>query len=146
MCRCLEECRLTWSIPRVPVHFDAIKPGSSWTRDQLAELWSYQSFHAIARGVFTPAGQSLIVLFVTEDKQESLTPYADRLDGGVLHWEGKDKHQNDLRIAQSEKTGDEIHVFYRERHHSPFTYLGQVRLISAKLLTHKPSEFVFAVS
>lgn len=139
----LEDENRTCFIPGVPVQFESIKKGTEWERNELAELWGYRSFHAIARGVFTPANQNLIVLFVTEDKQESLTQYEDRLSGKRLHWEGEDKHQNDSRIADASKVGNEIHVFHRKRHHTPFTYLGEVRLISSKLLTDKPSEFVF---
>lgn len=127
------------------VQFDSISKGSEWDRNKLANLWGYQSFHALARGVFTPAGQRLIVLFVTEQKQESLTQYDDRLVGKVLHWEGEDGHQNDLRIAHAGEKGDEIHVFYRERHHEPFRYLGEVRVKEATLLTSQPSQFELEV-
>ncbi|GEM_PF-3158137 len=34
--------------------FNKIYKGSSYSRPQLAELWGYASFHAIARGVITP--------------------------------------------------------------------------------------------
>ena len=125
----------------MPVQFDSLSKGSEWDRNELANLWGYQSFHALARGVFTPAGQRFIVLFVTEQKQESLTQYDDRLVGKVLHWEGEDGHQNDLRIAHAAENGDEIHVFYRERHHEPFRYLGEVRVKKATLLTKQPSQF-----
>lgn len=129
----------------MPVQFESIKKGTEWDRNELAELWGYQSFHAIARGVFTPANQNLIVLFVTEDKQESLTQYDDRLTGKTLHWEGEDGHGNDSRIAHASNSGDEIHVFHRNRHHTAFTYIGEVRVKSFKLLSDKPSEFVFEV-
>ena len=70
--------------------FARIAVGSIWDRNALAELWGYRSFHALARGVFTPAGDNKIVLFVTEQKQESQTPYTDRLEGGQrLFWEGE---------------------------------------------------------
>ena len=127
----------------MPVQFDSIKKGTEWDRNELAELWGYQSFHAISRGVFTPAGQNIVVLFVTEDKQESLTQYDDRLVGKTLHWEGEDGHRNDSRIAGAAKRDDEVHVFHRQRHHTPFTYLGKVRVRSFKLLSDKPSVFTF---
>ena len=130
----------------MPVSFDSITPGSNWTRNALAELWSYKSFHAIARGVVSPKGRTLLVLFVTEDKQEGLTQYADRLDGKTLHWEGEENHQNDERIARSPRTNDEIHVFHRPRHHEPFTYLGRVIVTDARMRSNKPSEFVFELT
>jgi putative restriction endonuclease len=130
----------------MPVHFHSIPKGAVRDRNQLAEHWGYASFHAIGRGVFTPAGQNIIVLFVTEDKQDSATQYADRLEGETLYWEGEDKHGNDRRIADADNAGDEIHVFYRERHHMPFTYIGRVRVKSVRLLSDKPSEFVFEIA
>ena len=127
------------------VQFDSIKVGTEWDRNQLARLWGYQSFHAIARGVVTPAQDNKIILFVTEEKQESLTQYADGLRDGTLKWEGEDGYANDSRIVDSEKSGDEIHIFYRERHHAPFTYLGMGTVRSHKLLSNEPSKFVLKV-
>ncbi len=128
------------------VRFDSIKVGTEWDRNQLARLWGYQSFHAIARGVVTPAHDNKIILFVTEEKQEGLTQYADRLCGGTLEWEGEDGHASDRRIAEAAIAGDEIHIFYRERHHAPFRYLGIGTVMSHSLLSNAPSKFVFRVS
>jgi hypothetical protein len=130
----------------MPISFDSISPGSKWTRNALAELWSYKSFHAIARGVVTPKGRNVIVLFVTEDKQEGLTQYVDHLEGNTLHWEGEENHQNDGRIANSPQTRDEIHVFHRPRHHESFTYLGRVIVKEVRMRSDKPSEFVFQLT
>lgn len=129
----------------MPIQFDNFKPGTQWDRKQLAERWGYKSFHAIARGVVTPAGDNKIILFVTEEKQEGFTPYADRLLDGVLEWEGEDRHASDRRIANAKSSGDEIHIFYRSRHHALFTYLGTGTVKSSKLLTNRPSEFKFQV-
>lgn len=127
----------------MPIHFDSIEKGSTWDRKALARIWGYRSFHAIARGVITPTGQNVIVLFVTEQKQESLTPYEDELVGQTLHWEGEEGHQNDLRIRDAEKSGDQIHVFHRFQHHAPFFYLGKAHLKSATLRSNAPSKFTF---
>lgn len=128
------------------VEFSKIRVGSTWDRNALAAIWKYKSFHAIARGVCTPADDKKVILFVTEEKQESSTQYADRLMGGKLEWEGEAGHFNDRRIAEAADAGDEIHIFYRERHHKPFTYLGLATVISAKLSAEKPSKFVFRVN
>jgi hypothetical protein len=128
------------------VHFDSIKIGTKWDRNQLARLWGYKSFHAIARGVVTPAHDKKIILFVTEEKQEGLTQYADRLCGRTLEWEGEEGHASDRRIADSAIAGDEIHIFYRKRHHAPFTYLGIGTLVSYSLIPNAPSKFVFKLS
>lgn len=127
----------------MPVKFEAIKVGTKWDRKKLASLWGYKTFHALARGVVTPSQDNKIILFVTEEKQEGLTQYADRLLDRTLEWEGEDGHANDRRIVESEIKGDEIHIFYRERHHADFTYLGKGMLKSHTLLTERPSKFVF---
>ena len=38
-----------------------------------------------------------------------------------------------------------LHVFYRERHHEPFRYLGQARVIKTALLANQPSQFEFQI-
>ncbi len=123
------------------VSFGGITKGRTYTRDELALMWGYEDFHAIARGVFTPAGQNIIVLFVTEEKQETLTPYTDRLQGRELMWEGESGHRTDMRITTARENGEEIHVLYRQRHHQPFTYLGQFQVEDSKILTEEPSRF-----
>ena len=125
--------------------FRDVKPGSEWDRKELAKLWGYRSFHAIGRGVVTPRGGSQIVLFVTEEKQNSATQYDDRLNGSVLHWEGEEGHQNDRRIIAAERNGDAIHIFYRKRHHQRFIYLGLGRAERSTLFDDRPSKFVFRV-
>ena len=63
------------------VSFSEVTVGGPYSRNNLADLWGYASYHAIARGVVTPRDDNKIVLFVTEQKQKSGTPYADRLVG-----------------------------------------------------------------
>jgi hypothetical protein len=128
---------------RPAVSFDGIASGTVWEREQLASYWGYRTFHALARGVFTPAGDRKIILFVTAAQQEGPTQYANQLQGRVLHWEGERNHANDKRIAQSADKGDEIHVFYREQHHAPFTYKGKAVVTTFELFTDKPSKFEF---
>ncbi len=127
------------------VTFDGIAVGTDWEREQLAQRWGYRTFHALARGVFTPAADNKIILFVTETKQEHLRQHADKLHQQTLTWEGEASHTNDQRIASAEQTGEEIHVFYRALHHTPFRYLGRVRINEARLHSDRSSEFVFAL-
>ena len=61
----------------MPVSFEAIRVGTEYERPFLANLWGYQGHQAIARGVVTPADSHVIVLFVTHEKQASLTQYTD---------------------------------------------------------------------
>ena len=129
----------------MPISFAKITKGATYSRQALAELWGYASFHAIARGVVTPREDNKIVLFVTEEKQPSAEQYADRLSANKLHWEGPTDHFAEDRMLKALSTGDEIHLFYRERHHSQFTYYGRLELIGQDLRTDKPSQFTFHV-
>lgn len=127
----------------MPVTFEKIKVGETYDRPTLAALWGYRAYQAISRGVVTPKGSNKIVLFVTQEKQAHLRQYRDRFEGDELHWEGPDDHWAEDRMVAAETSGDEIHVFYRERHHAPFTYYGRAKVKSAKLGTGETvSQFV----
>jgi hypothetical protein len=41
----------------MPVGFDNIAVGQSYSRDHLAEAWGYKTRQAISRGVVTPAAK-----------------------------------------------------------------------------------------
>jgi hypothetical protein len=129
----------------MPISFAKINKAATYSRQQLAELWGYSSFHAIARGVVTPRGDSKIVLFVTEKKQSSAEQYADRLVGNTLEWEGPTDHFAEGRMLKAASSGEEIHLFHRERHHSDFTYCGQLTVVSQVLHADRPSNFTFEV-
>lgn len=129
----------------MPVTFDDLRIGEEYERPQLAKHWGYVSHYAISRGVITPNGTRYIILFVTKEKQEFLTQYRDRIEGDRLHWEGEEKHGSDDRIIHAGENGDEIHLFYRERHHSPFVYLGPITLLNHEQRTDAPSSFIFRV-
>lgn len=130
----------------MPVSFEQLIVGQSYERPYLAKLWGYRGFQAISRGVVTPANTNLIILFVTEEKQQSLTQYNDRLDGLFLHWEGEAKHSSDTRVIRASIAGDEIHLFHRKMHHSPFTYMGRIELEQHNRLKDVPSQFIFTLS
>ncbi|MEO7933255.1 MAG: hypothetical protein ABIT76_08875 [Chthoniobacterales bacterium] len=127
----------------MPIDFSNIPIGSKWDRPTLAKLWGYKTFNAIARGVITPAKQNVIILYVTIVKQEGSVQYADQLDGKKLFWEGEDKNGSDDRIKNAAANGDRIHLFHRERHHSPFEYMGTMNLVFCENVTGKPSKFEF---
>jgi len=129
----------------MPIDFKRLNYGESYERPFLAKLWGYQSFNAISRGVVTPSGTKYIIFFVTKEKQESLMQYNDYIDGDMLFWEGEKKHSSDKRVVEANKNGDEIHLFYREVHHTPFVYFGKITLTDFQLNKDKPSEFVFKI-
>lgn len=114
--------------------------GKEYTRPFIAETLGYKSYNAISRGAVTPSGLNLIILFVTEEKQEHLTQYEDRIDQDILFWEGEEKHGSDNRIITRKDT---VVVFYRKRHHSSFRYEGRARLTGYKLYSDRPSKFIF---
>lgn len=129
----------------MPISFAKVKKGATYSRQALAELWGYASFHAIARGVVTPRDDNKIVLFVTHEKQASAEQYADQLSGNILDWDGPTDHFAERRMLNSTSSGDEIHLFYRERHHSDFTYCGRLTLVSHVFRADRPSHFKFTV-
>jgi len=120
--------------------FSFLVVGAEYDRPTLARLWGYESFNAISRGVVTPRGVSAILLFVTREKQETLTQYEDRIDRDVLFWEGEKGHGSDNRIVEGR---DEVHLFYRDRHHQSFTYKGRVVVRQYHLYSDRPSKFSF---
>jgi len=128
----------------MPVTFESVLQGEEYDRPTLASLWGYQSWNALGRGIVTPANEKTIVLFVTKEKQETLTQYEDHFDGDTLHMEGETNHSHDDRLVNAERIGDQIHLFYRERHHSSFTYFGEVWLVHSSIHQDKPCRFVFS--
>src|SRR5260370_37593301 len=129
----------------MPVSFSTIRVGKSYSRNELASLWGYASFHAIARGVVTPSHDNKIILFVTREKQTSAEQYEDELLAGQLRWEGPTDHFAEERMVRAAQAGDEIHLFYRERHHMHFLYHGQLRILSCEPHMERPSRFVFKI-
>lgn len=124
------------------IDFSGLIVGSQYDRPYLAKIWGYQSFNAISRGVFTPANQNIIVLFVTREKQQALTQYEDHVEQDTLFWEGEKGHGSDKRIIEKKDT---IHVFFREKHHSDFIYEGRAVLQRFHLFSDRPSKFSFTL-
>jgi hypothetical protein len=123
--------------------FSGIQIGKKYSRPWLATEWGFAGYEAISKGVFCPAGGGQIILFVTWIKQKSLEQYKDFISGEFLFWEGETGHGNDQRIVKAKPTGEAIHLFFREIHHSAFEYKGLVDLVSYDFLTNGPSSFVF---
>jgi putative restriction endonuclease len=117
--------------------------GDRYTRPELAELWGYRGYQALARGVVTPAAAGVIILFVTHMKQQALTQYKDFISGDYLYWEGEERHATDERVAYAHDNGEEIHLFYRDVHHTSFQYRGPLEIRRFIPHDNKPSEFVF---
>lgn len=131
------------SIRTRALSFDALRVGDNYDRPFLARLWGYRDWHALGRGAVTPAKSNKIVLFITREKQRVQVQYEDHFDGDVLKIEGETNHGTDDRVIGAKAAGDEIHLFYRQAHHSPFTYYGEVHLRECQRHTDRPSRFVF---
>jgi putative restriction endonuclease len=86
--------------------------GKSYERPELARMWGYKGWQALGKGIVTPSGKNLIILFVTKEKQSSLTQYEDYFENDLLHMEGEENHQNDVRLAQTIHSNDEVYLFY----------------------------------
>jgi len=125
----------------MPVSFENITVGQMYTRPELARLWEYESHQALARGVVTPKNDNKIILFVTEEKQSYQEQYRDELHGDTLYWEGPTDHFAEERMIHVTETRDEIHVFHRKRHHTPFRYLGCATVGKVTRNAIKPSRF-----
>ena len=131
----------------IAINFDKLKINHEYDRPYLAKLWGFNGYAGISRGVITPASNTkIIILFVTKEKQDTLTQYNDYINGSLLHWEGEKKHGSDQKIASSKETSTKIYLFYRSIHHSPFIYYGEIFLKDFAQKYDKPSEFLFIIS
>lgn len=128
------------------LNMNDLKIGNKYERPYLAQLWGYKDFHAIARGVFTPKNDNKIILFITKEKQTVLVQYGDYYDveNGLLYMDGEERHTSDKKLIDQE---NEFYLLYRDKHHSPFIYYGQIYPSSWELsMGTKPSKFVFSTS
>lgn len=120
--------------------------GNKYTALELAAIWNYKSHHALVKGIVTPEKANQLILFVTKIKQSGATQYEDELIGNILYMMGQTAHGTDNRIIQNlEVHKDDIYLFYREIHHTPFTYFGKCTLVGAKVNDDKPSNFCFLI-
>lgn len=128
------------------VSMDLLQIGKEYTSKQLAQIWGYETHHALIKGVVTPQNTNTIILFVTKIKQAGATSYIDNLEGSMLSMMGQEKHGTDKRLLENlNQTKDDIYLFYRERHHTPFIYYGRCYLIDALIKMDAPSEFKFLI-
>jgi hypothetical protein len=130
----------------MPVNFDLIDVGMSYSRNELAEIWGYRGYQALARGVVTPSNDNKIILFVTAKKQNCMEAYEDILHGNTLSWEGPNDHFAEQRMINSENSIDEIHLFYRSRHHMDFRYFGQVVVSEVHRFFDRSSRFTLTIN
>jgi hypothetical protein len=128
------------------VDTELLELGGSYSRDELAEKWGYAGREALTRGVFCPAGDDKILLFVTQEKRQDLTQYKDHISEDMLFWEGENRHGSDDRVARAAGRGEHIFLFYRRGERSPFTFLGEIRSVWHQIHRDRPSQFVFRLA
>lgn len=131
----------------MPISFRQVRVGVTYTRHQLANLWGYRGYQALARGLVTPAGDNKLIMFITEGDHQQQTPqkYSNHFDGHTLKMEGPEDHFAESRMLCAHVSGEEIHLFHRARHRDDFTYCGQVRLVTSQIHRNRPSEFSLEV-
>lgn len=130
----------------MPISFNQIKIGDVYSRNYLAQIWGYAAYQALARGVVTPKRDSKIILFVTADKQEWIQQYTDKLQGDTLVWEGPNDHFAEDRMLKAKDLGEEIHLFFRAKHHTDFTYYGRIEIEESVVESKRPSQFTSRLS
>ena len=104
----------------------------TYTSNDLARIIQVDGTSMLRRGVITKAGSNLLIIFITLRKRTDATPYRDRLDGSVLHWEGQTRGKHAEKYM-SEGT-HEVFVFIREQPRTPYTYYGRAIPLRYKIL------------
>lgn len=128
------------------VKMDLLQIGQQYSAVQLAHMWGYKSHHPLVKGMVTPSGMNIVILFVTKEKQVGATTYEDEIKGNILYMMGQERHGSDKRLLENLNTRkDDIYLFYREFHHTPFIYYGRCFLIDADIKENSPSEFEFLI-
>lgn len=119
---------------------------SKYTQKELAKLWGYKSYDAIRRGVVTPSGEDIIILFLTLGKGSETDANTNRIEGSELYMCGEEKHGHDKRINDNLTTPkDKIYLFMRDSDHSQYVYYGEITLIDSTINDTIPSLFKFEV-
>lgn len=129
----------------INVNMDKLNLFGLYDQIELAELWGYKSYHAIRRGILTPAKTNKIILFITHEKVSYATPYDDKLEDNIINIDGEEKHGNDKRLIDNfkGKKHDDIYLFYRNKYHEKYVYYGLVKLINFELNKIEASRFSF---
>lgn len=117
--------------------------GQIYTRAELAKMLETIDT-TIYTGIFQPKDHDSILLFITQKKSADRTQYIDRLEGGMLHWQGQTAGRKDALIITHAERNVELLVFYRgaknEYPGSGFRYEGRFRYCSHT--AGQPTSFV----
>jgi hypothetical protein len=99
----------------------------------------------INTGIFRPKDHKSIWLFITQQKSKDMTQYNDRLEGDDLYVDGQSAGLKDKMLAEHEKNGDEVLLFFRrsktEHPGGGFRYEGRFQYVSH--IGTRPAHFHF---
>lgn len=107
--------------------------GRVYTRDDLRALFRITDA-TLKNGVFQPADEHSVWLFVTREKPADRTQYVNDFEGDLLRFQGQMAGRTDRKIIDHRAAGVELLVFYREetrqypgggfRYEGPFQYVS----------------------
>lgn len=83
---------------------DLLQIGQQYSAVQLAHMWGYKSHHPLVKGMVTPSGMNIVILFATKGKQVGATPYEDEIKGNILYMLGQERHGSDKRLLENLNT------------------------------------------
>jgi hypothetical protein len=122
-----------------------LQAGTIYSRRDLATRFEIKDA-TINNGVFRPKGHNSIWLFITNQKTSDRTPYADRLDGDVLDFDGQTQGGTDSLLIDHAVLGLDVLLFYRERKAAypgyGFRFEGRFRYVTHK--RERPKHFTFS--
>ncbi len=110
-----------------------LEEGKVYTREDLRALFRITDA-TLNNGVFQPASEDSVWLFVTRSKPADRTQYVNVFEGDLLYWQGQSAGRTDRKIIDHRAAGAELLVFYREetrqypgggfRYEGPFDYVS----------------------
>lgn len=110
-----------------------LAPGRVYTREDLRKIFEIIDA-TLNNGVFQPAGEDSVWLFVTREKPSDRTPYINAFEGDLLRFQGQTAGRTDRKIIEHRAAGVELLVFYRDgtrqypgggfRYEGPFEYVS----------------------
>jgi hypothetical protein len=136
-----------------------LENGQVYTRQDLRERFGIAD-KTLDTGIFKPRDYDSVWLFVTEEKQEGMTDYKDRLEGDSLYWQGQIAGLKDSLIIEHESDGLELVLFHRPskdaypgygfRFEGPFRYIshsgsGPANFVLRRVGADAPQEDTYVI-
>lgn len=129
---------------KVDKFLQKLEIGKRYEKKDIVPLLEYKENTRLQAGIITPAGMSLIILFITHNKEKRTTPYVDRIKNNKLEMDGEKSHKKDARLIKS-INNDTVILFYKDNYFESFLYYGEVKLNRYILKEDEPSKFIFDI-